>query len=204
MLNRLLIVFSLLLTFAVPAHAAKRALLIGISEYSASGFMNLDGTINDVELVRGMLKDRFGFKEGDIQVLKNAEATHEGIKRAFARLAAGVGKDDLVYIHFSGHGSLTPNLNGQKQPRVVGGVAYDSTWVSYGTSRKEGANDLNDFDVLNEEVGEWLIPIYAKTDNVAFVSDSCHAGNMTRGKAPKVSTLMNRPPELHSMAAEAA
>ena len=30
------------------------------------------------------------------------------------------------------------------------------------------------------------MPIYAKTDNIAFVSDSCHSANMTRGEAPKV------------------
>lgn len=187
MLYRLVTAFSLLLTLSLPAYAAKHALLIGISDYSGSGFLNLDGTINDVELVRGMLKQNFGFHEGDIRVLLNGEATHDGIQHAFAQLAKRVGKDDQVYIHFSGHGSLTPNLNGQKKPKYAGGTAYDSTWVSFGSSRsQEGATDLNAYDILNEEVGEWLLPIYAKTDNVAFVSDSCHAGNMTRGEGPKV------------------
>ena len=78
MLFRFVIVFSLMLSFALPAHAARHALLIGVSDYGGSGFLNLDGTINYVELVRGMLKDHFGFKEGDILMLKNSEAS-EGV-----------------------------------------------------------------------------------------------------------------------------
>lgn len=173
------------LFFPISADAAKHALLIGISDYSASGLTTLDGTLNDLELVREGLR-RFGFQDKDITILRNAQASHEGIRLAFADLAKRVGKDDFVYIHYSGHGSLTPNLNGEKKPKYAGGVAYDSTWVSYGSRPKGGGEGLNAFDILNEEVGEWLVPIYAKTDNVAFVSDSCHAGNMTRGEAPKV------------------
>ncbi|GFO63259.1 caspase family protein [Geomonas paludis] len=184
---------------ALPAYAAKHALLIGIADYKAtSGFSDLDGTINDIELVRTLLKERFDFKDADIRVLKNAEATHEGIQRAFAELEKKVAKDDIVYIHYSGHGSLTPNLNGMKKPRFEGGIAYDSTWVPFGSRPKPeslpagaDARKLDYYDVLNEEVGEWLLPIYQKTDNIAFVSDSCHSGNMTRGggEAPKVRAI---------------
>ncbi len=188
MLFRFTILFLLLL-LSLPAYAAKHALLIGISDYGGSGFLNLDGTINDVELVRDVLKDHFGYKDSDIRILTNNEATHNGIKQAFTRLAGKVGKDDIVYIHFSGHGSLTRNLNGQKKPKFAGGTAYDSTWVSYGSRTKVEGADLNGYDILNEEVGEWLLPIYAKTNNIAFVSDSCHSGNMTRGEAPKVRAV---------------
>jgi hypothetical protein len=169
----------------ISAHATKHALLIGISDYRASGLTVLEGTLNDLELVRQGLK-RFGFEDKDISILRNAEANHEGVRQAFTDLAKRVGKDDFVYIHYSGHGSLTPNLNGEKKPKYVGGTAYDSTWVSYGSRPRGGGKELNAFDILNEEIGEWLVPIYVKTDNVAFVSDSCHAGNMTRGEAPKV------------------
>lgn len=174
----------LLCVSPLPARAAKHALLIGISDYSPSGLTVLDGTLNDLELVRGALQ-RVGFRDTDITILRNAQAGHEGIKHAFSNLAERVGKDDIVYIHFSGHGSLTPNLNGEKKAKAAGGVAYDSTWVSYGSRAKDGGEGLDRFDVLNEEVGEWLVPIYDKTDNVAFVSDSCHASNMTRGQTPK-------------------
>ncbi len=178
----------------LPAHAAKHALLIGIADYSSSGYVSLDGTINDIELVRRMLKDKFNFSDSEIRLLKNSEASHTGIQQAFADLARQVKKDDIVYIHFSGHGSLTPDQSGEKKPMCVGCTAYDSTWVSFGSrvqgevqpKQDDGGIDLNKFDILDDEIGEWLIPIYAKTDNIVFVSDSCHSGNMTRGNAPKV------------------
>lgn len=194
----LLTAFFWLVTFcwlAAPAQAAKHALLIGIADYSGTGFSSLDGTINDLELVRGMLRDKFKFSDSEIRLLKDAEATHTGIQKAFADLAGRVKKDEIVYIHFSGHGSLTPDLSGEKRASSLGGIAFDSTWVSSGSRPKEtkgerdGAANLDDFDILDDEVGEWLVPIYAKTDNIVFVSDSCHSGNMTRGDAPKVRAI---------------
>jgi hypothetical protein len=181
----------------LPAQAAKHAILIGIADYSGTGYRSLDGTINDIELVRGMLKDKFKFSDNEIRMIKDAEATHSGIRKAIADLAKHVNKDDIVYIHYSGHGSLTPDLSGEKKPMYVGGIAFDSTWVSFGSrTEKEvgqgergGGVDLDNFDILDDEVGEWLIPIYAKTNNIVFVSDSCHSGNMTRGDAPKVRAL---------------
>ena len=189
--------FTVFCLSILPAQAAKHALLIGIADYSGTGYFSLDGTINDIELVRGMLKDKFKFSDSEIRMIKDAEATHTGIQKAFADLSKQVKKDDIVYIHYSGHGSLTPDLSGEKKAMYVGGTAFDSTWVSSGSRTKGdvkqgergGLVELDNFDILDDEVGEWLIPIYAKTDNVVFVSDSCHSGNMTRGEAPKVRAL---------------
>lgn len=188
--------FCLILVFvSLPAHASKHALLIGIADYSGTDYSSLDGTINDLELVRGLLKDKFKFTDGEIRIIKDAKATHKGIQMAFSDLAKKVGKDDIVYIHYSGHGSRTRDLTGEKKPMVAGGIAYDSTWVSYGSRSKSerdkegGKANLDNYDILDDEIGEWLVPVFAKTDNVIFVSDSCHSGNMTRGEAPKVRAI---------------
>lgn len=183
----------------VPVLAANHALLIGVSDYGGSGFHNLDGTLNDISLVRGMLKNRFGFKDAEITVLTNAQATHAGIKNAFAALAKQVGKDDFVYIQYSGHGSYTLDQNGDEKTPHADGKTYDSTWVSYGARGKQsaaapgergGIQDNNGFDILDDEIAAWMDPIYRKTSNVAFISDSCHSGSMTRGSdAPKVRAI---------------
>jgi len=191
-------ILVILLCIPFAAYPVDRhALMIGIADYEGSGYPSLDGPINDVDLVRQLLKERFGFRDEEIRVLKNAEATHTGIRKAFADLAKRVKKNDVVYIHFSGHGSLTPDLSGEKKPLYIGGTAYDSTWVSFGSRLKggvargmhDGTADIDGYDILDDEVGEWLIPIYDTTDNVTFVSDSCHSGNMTRGDAPKVRAI---------------
>ena len=46
-----------------------------------------------------------------------------------------------------------------------------------------------DFDILDDEINQWLIPIYAKTDQVVFVSDSCHSASVTRGKVPWIRAV---------------
>jgi len=37
--------------------------------------------------------------------------------------------------------------------------------------------------ILDDEIIAWLAPIYAKTDQLVFVSDSCHAGTASRGES---------------------
>ncbi len=56
---------------------------------------------------------------------------------------------------------------------------WDQTWIPYGARAKRLAG-LDDHDVLDDEIGEWLAPLYAKTKQVVFVSDSCHSASVSR------------------------
>ncbi|PLY07102.1 MAG: hypothetical protein C0622_00225 [Desulfuromonas sp.] len=158
----------------------KHALLIGISDYSVSGLASLQGTHNDVELMREVLTDeRFGFTDDNVQVLLDEQARHSKIKDAFAALVRRIDPGDFVYIHYSGHGSYTPDLNGDEPGD------YDQTWVSYGSRKPEGQG-LDDYDILDDELHEWLIPLFEKAGQVVLVSDSCHSASVTRGETPAV------------------
>lgn len=185
-LIRTLFTFALTLSTPAVAFAAKHALLVGIADYAASGLPSLDGPHNDVAITRELLLRRFGFAPKEIRVIEDAQATHTALAAAFARLANEVRPGDLVYIHYSGHGSLTRDLNGDERS------GQDQTWVSFGarTQRKaESASDLDGYDVLDDELNAWLAPILAKTDHVVFVSDSCHSASVTRGRGPKVRAV---------------
>lgn len=167
-----------------PKHTKKHALLIGISDYEKTQFNSLDGPLNDLELVRGVLVERFGFKEENIITFTNARATHTALKAAFASLSERVSPGDFVYIHYSGHGSFTRDLNGDELH------GKDQTWVSYGSRPKAPNNRvLDNFDVLDDEINEWLVPIHAKADQIVFISDSCHSASVTRGIAPKMRAV---------------
>lgn len=150
------------------------ALLIGITDYQSSNLRSLQGPENDLRLVQEVLISRFKVPPPNITVLKNKQATHTGIERAFAQLAKQVKKGDFVYIHYSGHGSTTPD---PKDPK-----GEDQTWVSYGArSGRLAGND--DLDILDKEIAVWLKPLYEQTDDIVFVSDSCHSATVSRGEA---------------------
>jgi hypothetical protein len=184
----------------------KYALLIGIDAYQGGRFKPLEGAKNDVKMMKRILTQRFQFKPENITTLLDGKATHGAIKTAFQRLSDRAPSNGMIYIHYSGHGSYTCDLNGDEPPAW----GRDSTWVSYGTratsgsekSRKDCAairesqtgqpqeaarsitpEALNDYDVLDDEIHTWLAALSQKTDHVIFVSDSCHSGTVTRGDA---------------------
>jgi hypothetical protein len=85
----------------------KLALLIGINQYDAKGeWLPLNGCVTDVELQRELLVHRFGFSSSDILTLTDREATRASISQAFTEhLVAQALPEDVVVVHFSGHGS---------------------------------------------------------------------------------------------------
>ena len=95
----------------------KRALLIGINQYdvqedSSYGWLPLHGCVNDVELQKELLIYRFGFAPQDIVTLTDLAATRNNIADAITEhLVAQTLPDDLVMIHFSGHGSRLGKYN---------------------------------------------------------------------------------------------
>ena len=78
----------------------KRALLIGISDYSNSGMASLRGPGNDIPLIKKILIDRLKFPETNIIVLTGAKATHTGLENAFFRLSQLAEAGDFIYIHY--------------------------------------------------------------------------------------------------------
>jgi len=103
----------------------KRALLVGINQYDAKednqnlsrnvasgGWLPLHGCVNDVELQKELLIHRFGFAHQDIVTLTDLQATRSNIANAITEhLVAQTLPDDLVVVHFSGHGSRLGNYN---------------------------------------------------------------------------------------------
>ncbi|MCH9693173.1 MAG: caspase family protein [Gammaproteobacteria bacterium] len=146
---------------------ARRALLIGINDYQEDKVSDLNGAVNDVEILSHVLKTRFGFPATGISTLTDKQATRDNILSALRDFVAATGPGDVVYIHFSGHGSQAPDKNGDEPDDRM-----DETIVPH-DGRAEGIPDITDDE---------LSTIFAdlKTDNALIVLDSCHSGTGTR------------------------
>jgi hypothetical protein len=148
----------------------RHALLIGINDYVSPKLIDLRGAVNDVTLVRHVLMTRYGFVADDITMLTNKDATREGILEAFEALVARVGEDDLVYIHYSGHGSQVEDFNSDESDGL------DETILSHDAR----AGDVP--DIIDDEFESVFARL--KTHNALIVFDSCHSGTVTRAATP--------------------
>ncbi|MCA9468528.1 MAG: caspase family protein [Nitrospira sp.] len=157
----------------VWAQQSKRALLIGIDEYKSDRIPDLRGCGNDVELMRNILVGKFNVPAEHVTVLKNEQATHAGIVQAIqTQLIAKAQPDEVIILHYSGHGSQMRDAEGDQGDEIDG---LDETIVPH-DSRTDGV-----FDISDDEINGLLEQLTQKTKNVTVILDSCHSGAAARG-----------------------
>lgn len=83
---------------------AKKAFLVGINTYNGAP---LNGCVNDVNDMATYLKKQ-GFT---CTILTDAQATRTNILKGLKTLVSGVTAGDVIYFHYSGHGSQVPDRN---------------------------------------------------------------------------------------------
>jgi uncharacterized caspase-like protein len=143
---------------------AKRALLIGINKYQIPG-ANLRGCVNDVTLLSKALTDLYGFKKSDITVLNDEKATKKAMQTAIRQIVKDSKKGDVALIHYSGHGSNTPDDNGDESDNLDEILCpTDLDWDD--TMRDDWLRQT--FDGLKAGV------------NLTVIMDCCHSGTNTR------------------------
>lgn len=159
-----------------PKSAQKRALIIGVDEYPhLSSFDQLEGCVNDALLMEKVLKENFDFPKGNIEVLTNANATRDGILTALNKLASETQQDDIVVVHYSGHGSQMTDLEGDEPDGL------DETIMPCDTGRKNnrGRPDENR-DITDDEIFDWITRVTSKTSFLTLIFDCCHSGTISR------------------------
>src|SRR5262245_38914928 len=143
----------------------KRALLIGINKYK--GVPKLQGSLNDIETMRQILLTRWGFEEKNIALVTDEAATRAGMLAAIEQLVKEAGPNDMVYFHYSGHGSQVEDLNGDEPDDHL-----DETLVP-----QDGrTGDVP--DITDDELDALFARMRSKSALV--VLDSCHSGTATR------------------------
>jgi uncharacterized caspase-like protein len=147
------------------------ALLIGINWYpNFAPRGQLTGCVNDVEVMRQVLLNSFGFPENHVAVITDEQASREGILGAMRELVQRVGQDDIVVFHYSGHGSQMTDLEGDEPDGL------DETIVPYDSGRAPHENR----DIKDDEIYLWLKELTAKTSAVTLIFDCCHSGTIVR------------------------
>lgn len=147
----------------------RRALLIGINNYiEGPDYWDLRGCVNDVDMTRQMLTGRLGFDESDVRILVDGDATAQNIREAIETwVMPASGPDDLVYIHYSGHGSRINDTGGDEA----------DGWDEMLCPADLKASDRSTL-LLDDELGALLERITA--GQVITVLDACHSGTGTR------------------------
>jgi hypothetical protein len=135
----------------------KRALIVGIN-YTGTG-NDLKGCINDANNVHAFLKNR-GFEE--TKLILEKEATTDGIKAGLEWLVAGAQPGDILYFHYSGHGSQLPSkTEADGFEEII--CPYDLNWRD---------------KVITDDTLRQIFNKVPSGVNTTLFLDCCHSGNM--------------------------
>lgn len=144
---------------------ARRALLVGINDYQS--IRDLRGCVNDVENMRNVLKTCLGFGNNDIRVLLDDRATKDQILRRLNWMVDNAAPGDLMFFHFSGHGSQIRDRGEQDELNDH----MDEILCTWGMS--------DSWDNGNYIVDDDLDKIFQKIPKGAAMEvflDCCHSG----------------------------
>lgn len=169
----LLLLVAVLGGFAYRKHSepARWALIVGISDYIYYGDEpggDLPGAANDARNMHEVLLKRWGFREENVKLLLDHEATRAAMEHGLSQWLPSVVKPgDLVIFYYAGHGSQVFDTDGDEEDGL------DETLCPADVMRRDASKDITD-----DELGEWLRAL--PTEHVKVILDSCHSGSATR------------------------
>jgi Caspase domain len=131
----------------------------------------LEGSVNDAQAVKEMLLARYGFKESDIILLKDEDATADRILGLLqAHLIDAARPGDVAFFYYAGHGSRIRNTS----PLNTHQGGYDSTIVPADAG-------LGVPDVRSKELARIYDRAADKGVSLTVILDSCYSGAASRG-----------------------
>ncbi len=175
MMKKYLIIAFSFISFTL--YSSNYALVIGIGNYPDVdyGWPTIHGN-NDISIVCEMLSVN-GFKKENITTLCDSQATYDGILSAFKDLESKLNIDDVVYIHFSGHGQRITDLNGDEFDK------FDEAWIPYDALQEGTYNYNGEKHLIDDQLNKLLKGLRRKVGEkgkIVAVTDACHSGSSTR------------------------
>ena len=168
----IILAFLLLAPMLIQAQT-RRALVIGLGQQEDISWNKINGD-KDVAYVLEILSDA-AFSQIITRV--NEDATKAGIVEAFRTLEQSCRPNDIVYVHFSGHGQQVKDKNGDEHDGM------DESWIPYDAYRKFCDKDCGEKHLIDDEINQFLNAIRNKiggNGKMLVVVDACHSGGSTR------------------------
>ncbi len=138
------------------------ALVIGVSDYSSTGWPNLGTAGDDAKAMGSVLRDRYGF---NVTELTDKQATRGNILRALDRFMQLTANDALL-IYFAGHGYYDKQMD-------------EGYWIPYGAKRQRMDQPAKEDWLWNSSINRVLGALPAR--HVLLVADTCYGGSLFRG-----------------------
>ncbi|KAH6612852.1 caspase domain-containing protein [Chaetomium sp. MPI-SDFR-AT-0129] len=158
------------------------ALLVGVNVYQKArnpdpgqakrnkSLCDLSGCVNDANLIKGVLEDRFLLN--DIRILTSTnisrQPTYANVKDEFNDISAKAKPGDLFFFYFAGHGGLL-----RRTPQSPPGRAKDPSLLTCDYC-------LDGSAVRGWELNQWLEALNRNKVQVFVALDSCYSGGSWR------------------------
>ena len=169
-----LILFQVMIVLpTMVVSQTKRAIVIGLGKQEDTAWSKINGD-EDVPYVLELLNDA---NYSQIITCVNEEATKVGIVSAFQTLTQSCQSNDIVYIHYSGHGQQMRDKSNDEVD------ALDESWIPYDAYLKPCEKDRGEKHLLDDELNIYLMNIRNKIGDggkMLVVIDACHSGDGTR------------------------
>ncbi|KAL0346079.1 UNVERIFIED_CONTAM: Metacaspase-9 [Sesamum radiatum] len=149
------------------------ALLVGCNYPNTPN--ELHGCYNDVLAMREVLVARFGFDPDHVEVMIDKPGslimpTGANIKKALSRMIDQAEPGDVLFFHYSGHGTLIKARN---------------------SSKKEEAIVPCDFNLITSVDFRQLVNRVPKGATFTILSDSCHSGGLIDKETEQIGPSSN-------------
>lgn len=165
-----------LASFAAPALAEVRAVLVGVGDYQVLD-ADLKGPTHDVRLMAEVLAGRgvaemvvltadpLGLPDG----AETGQPVRAEILAALEAAAAASDPGDTVVFYFSGHGAQAPDMSGDE------GGGYDEILLPADAAGWKGAIGAVENAILDDELQTWAQAALARGVKVVGLIDACHS-----------------------------
>ncbi|MDP2316346.1 MAG: PEGA domain-containing protein [Pseudomonadota bacterium] len=159
----LLVFVALLACLPREAMAARRAVVIGVADYTDPDIPDLRYATADARAIATFLRERGGF--ADVTLLLDAAASRAAIQTALARtLPLDAREEDEVVVYFSGHGALESDVS-NREP---------DGFRKYLLPADADPENLFATALDMQDVSQWLDWVPSRT--LLLILDSCYAG----------------------------
>ncbi|SPO04156.1 probable Metacaspase-1 [Cephalotrichum gorgonifer] len=146
----------------------RKALLIGINYFGQDG--ELRGCINDVKNVSAFLTEKHGYRRENMLILTDDQRdvryhpTRENIINGMRWLVDGAQPNDSLFMHYSGHGGQTEDLDGDEED------GYDE--CLYPVDFQASGH------IVDDEIHHLIVAPLQPGVRLTAIIDACHSGSM--------------------------